>query len=188
MRLSKIPDELVSGDAVEWLESESEYPSDTHSIRYVFISASLQIIVNSSAEGSDHLLQITAAASAEFLPGDYNYQRSIIETATSDRFTTASGSLRVLPNYEEANAGLDVRSWAEKTLEAVEAVIADKATKDQASYSIAGRSLSRYSYQDLLDLRSYCKRQIKSERRRERIKLGGKSGNRVLLRFPSGRL
>lgn len=188
MRVDRLPEKIVSGDSIDWLETETDYPATDYRIDYVFVAAGQRIELTGSAEGTDHLIEVDGAASAEYLPGTYRYQRYLIEIATDDRITLESGSVTIEPNFDEYASGYDGRTWAERTLEAVEALLADKATKDQASYSIAGRSLSRYSIAELQDLRNYCLRQIKRDRQKERVKAGKPSGNRILMRFPSGRI
>ena len=77
----------------------------------------------------------------------------------------------------------DPRSHAKITLEAVEAVIEGRATKDQENYSIAGRSLSRTPVADLLSLRDYYRTEFLREQRVERRNNGIGTGARILARF-----
>ena len=56
-------------------------------------------------------------------------------------------------------------------------MIQNRATKDQESYSIQGRSLARTPIADLIALRSQYKAELVREERAERIKNGlGHSG------------
>ena len=77
----------------------------------------------------------------------------------------------------------DPRSHAKITLDAVEAVIEGRATKDQENYSIAGRSACRTPVADLLSLRDYYRTEFLREQRVERRNKGIGTGARLLARF-----
>ena len=81
-----------------------------------------------------------------------------------------SGELEVLPSLRDAADGFDGRSEARKALDAIGAVLAGKASTDQKSYSIKGRSLERYSVAELLQLRAFYVCRVQKEQ--------GKSGFR----------
>ena len=54
---------------------------------------------------------------------------------------------------------------------------------DQSSMSIAGRSLSRMSINDLLAFRNYYKTEYQNELKMHRIKNGRASGNQIRVAF-----
>lgn len=120
---------------------------------------------------------LTANGSAEFsFSGTYNaaantwdfaatiteagvYRYAITFNNISGKFLVETGRVDVLADPTAA-VDTDQRSFAERTLEVVEAVIEKKATKDQLNYSIAGRSITKYSFKELMDLRKELKREI----------------------------
>ena len=65
----------------------------------------------------------------------------------------------------------------------IEAVLENRATQDQMSYSIAGRSLSRMSVDDLLTFRDRYKTEYNEEIKRARIKNNQDTGNTIKVRF-----
>ena len=65
----------------------------------------------------------------------------------------------------------------------IEAVLENRATQDQMSYSIAGRSLSRMSVPDLLTFRDRYKTEYNEEIKRARIKNNQDTGNTIKVRF-----
>ena len=99
----------------------------------------------------------------------------------SARLTFDGGTWEVKSNLDADTS--DPRSHAKITLEAVEAVIEGRATKDQENYSIAGRSLSRTPVADLLSLRDYYRTEFLREQRVERRNNGTGTGARILARF-----
>jgi len=93
------------------------------------------------------------AQSAALLPGQFGWQ--LTATATNgDRATGALGNLTVLANLATTNT-LDPRSTEEIQLQAVNNAITALLTGGAVqSYSIRGRSLSRYSLDELRSLRA----------------------------------
>mgnify|MGYP004192860319 CR=1 FL=1 len=76
-----------------------------------------------------------------------------------------------------------VRSYAKTILDAIEAVISNRATMDQQSMSIAGRSLSRMSVDELMTFRNQFKQEYLQEVKAARNKNGQASGNTIKVRF-----
>lgn len=74
------------------------------------------------------------------------------------------GELEVIPNLLNEEAGYDGRTDAEKGLDAVNACLLGKASKDQLSYTIKGRSLTRYSVDELKKLRAHFVMLVRKER------------------------
>ena len=91
------------------------------------------------------------------------------------------GRTEVVVNFANTNA--DVRSHAKKVLDAIEAVLENRASQDQMSYSIAGRSLSRMSIDDLMTFRNRYRAEYLREIKLARIKNKQDSGNTIKVRF-----
>ena len=68
------------------------------------------------------------------------------------------------------------KSHVQKTLEALEALIEGKATKDQQSYSINGRTITKMPITDLLKWRD----KYKAEFRKEQLAAEGKANNSTI--------
>lgn len=88
------------------------------------------------------------------------------------------GEVLVKRDLSEEPIGQDFRSHAEKTLEKVEAVLEGRATTDQLSYSLNGRSLSRIPISELREWRQHLRSEIVIERRRR-----GNASSRVRIRI-----
>ena len=76
-----------------------------------------------------------------------------------------------------------IRSHANVVLDAIEAVIENRATIDQQSMAIAGRSLSRMSIDDLLNFRNQYKNEYLRELKKARVKNGSSSGSVIRVKF-----
>ena len=92
-----------------------------------------------------------------------------------------AGQLTIAADLVSVDAGFEARGHAQRVLASIEAVIEGRATKDQESYAINGRSLVRTSIADLLLLRDRYKREIARESpsgKRRRL-----TGRQVKVRF-----
>lgn len=153
-----IPTTMVQGDSYSWEESESDYPASTWTIHYTLVNASERIAFNSIADGDNHDFALTTTITAAWKPGDYNYTR--YATDGTDRTTLTNGSVTINPDFIIAS---DQRSHSKKVLDAIEAVIEERATVDQEEYSINGRSLKRMTIKDLIYFRNYYANKVRCE-------------------------
>lgn len=181
MDLTELPQKITVGDTVTWDETLSEYPADESWVLiYSFTSHFAQFKSTHVAVGADHEVTIDTT---DLEPGEYDYTKKVDDT--SEVFTLEAGVLTVLADLSADTAGVDRRSYAEITLENIEAILKGKATKDQTSYSLNGRALSRYSPEDLNEWRASLKVEVADERRQVRRDQGGRPHTNVRSRFSS---
>lgn len=179
------PERLTAGDRWLWKRTDlgADYPPATYSLKYALrkheTAAEIEITANES--GSDYLIEVASTATVNYSAGRYVWQAYIIRTSDSERLLIGTGTLEVLANRDTANT--DPRSHARKTLDAIEAVIENRATVDQQEYSIAGRSLKRTEIADLLVLRDRYRADVRAEEQAEKIKQGMGGGGRILVRL-----
>ncbi len=185
----RVPDQLVVGDRWAWKRTRvnADYPGATHSMKTVFRREidGHEIEVASTFSGTEFLFEVAAATTATYDDGRYRWQEYVIRTADQERITLEVGSVLLLPNKD--NVATDPRSHVKKVLDAIEATIEGRATKDQLSYSIStgqgSRSLSRMSIEELLLFRDRYKAEYAREIQAERIEQGLGTKGRVLVRF-----
>lgn len=115
-----------------------------------------------AANGAYHRVTVSAATTAGYLAGDYTWVA--IASAGTDSYEVDSGTLTVQPKYSE-NVALDDRSHAKKVLDAIEAVIEGRASKDQQQYTIGNRALTRMPIDELLRFRARYKAEVAAEER-----------------------
>ena len=175
--LAKIPTSITVGDSVAWRVGLNEYPASAGwEISYILLNKDGKITISASADGDGHFVSLRSSETRGYAPGHYRY--TVLATLDGDRVTIGSGSIGILPD-PLALESYDGRSYAEKTLEAIEAVIANKATNDQLQYSVGGMSLARYTWDDLMKMRN----SFRSEVANEQSALTGRNGNKILVRF-----
>lgn len=172
---------LYAGDTIEWTESESSYSaSDGWTLKYKLINSSTAISLTSIASGVDHKFSISSTTSKNWSAGKYQFKRYIIKGTES--YTLNTGTVEIKPYIQEATS-YDFRSHAQKVLDAIEAVIQNRATREQESITIAGRSLSRTPLPDLIKFRTQYQWEVFNEKKAEKIAQGLNAGKRVLLQF-----
>ena len=176
------PYEIAAGDFWTWKVTLSDYPATSYTLTYALVSASALIEITASASGDDHLVEIAAATTANYTAGTY-YWHSYATDGDGKRYKVGEGTIKVLTDFATQSSGYDARSHAQKTLDALEAVILGKASKDQLSYSIAGRSLSRMGPDEIISWRNTYRTEVAEEKRRERRKRGHKTGRNVKVQF-----
>ncbi len=182
MTLTELPRNITIGDTVTWDEDLSDYlASASWVLTYSFTSPDAQFASTHVASGDTHQITIDTT---DLEVGQYRYAKTV--TDGSERFTLESGYINVEPDLAADTTGVDRRAYAEKALDAIEAVLAGKATQDQTSYSLNGRALSRYSPDELNAWRASLRIEVADLKAAVRIKSGGKSHRNVRVRFPSG--
>lgn len=136
------PTTVTAGDTVTWQKTLSDYPaSDSWVLTYLLANTVATYTLTASASGDAHLVTAAASVTAEWPAADYTWHSYI--TKGAERYTIAYGALTVQPNYADHPTGYDARTHCKKVLDALEAMLEDKASKDQLSYSIGTGSISR---------------------------------------------
>jgi hypothetical protein len=179
--ITELPRRITIGDTITWDESHSDFPASAGWIvSYSFTGPNAKFATSHAAVGDTHRLTI---ATAELEVGEYPYAKKVTDTTST--FTLERGFIDVEPDLSADTAGVDRRSYAEITLENIEAMLTGKATKDQTSYSLNGRALSRYSIDELTDWRAQLRVEVRDEKQKARRRAGGKSHANVLARMSS---
>ena len=174
-----IPSTITQGDSLSWTESDNNYPaSDGWIFGYKLVNSSAQYSFESIADVDSHVFSLLSATTAAYKPGEYSYQRYVVNGL--ERTTLNQGSINIVNDFTKA---FDARSHAAKTLNAIEAVLENRATLDQESYAINGRSLTRMSITDLLAFRDTYRAEVAAEKNAERIAQGLGTKQLIRVRF-----
>jgi len=180
------PTEIVVGDFIQWKRSDlvDDYPLSEYSVEYVARitgGGSNEIKVAATETGGTYLISVDSATSADFAAGYYHWQLEVTKTSTGDRIVVDRGAFTAVVDLDDNQA--DPRLFEEKMLAKIETILLGKADADVSSYSIAGRSLTKYSYQELQDLHDQYEAKVNSHKQLERIKLGKTTHHTVKVRF-----
>lgn len=122
--------------------------------------------LSSTAEATQHKISVDAVTTSGWVPGRYSY--SVRVTNGVFVHEVEAGALDILPDLNAQTPGHDGRSHAERTLDAIEAVLERRATLDQERYRINNRELYRTPIAELIKLRSLYRSEVQRERQRAR--------------------
>jgi len=180
------PDKIIAGDRIAWKRSDldSDYPIATYSLKYsarLENAGTTEIEITASESGSDYIVEVGQSTTAAYTAGAYHWQAYIIRTSDSERITVDSGTWEVKANRDAATT--DPRGHVKKVLDAIEATIEGRASKDQEKYAIQGRELWRTPIADLILLRDKYRAEYVRETRNERIRNGLGHGGIIKTRF-----
>lgn len=176
------PFELVAGDTWEWTRDLDDYPAGTWTLTYylhLLGATGTPISITANADGTTHSVSVAKGTTAGYADGQYQWH-GLVDDGTT-RKKVDEGTLTVLPDLTGTH--VDTRSHNRKMLSAIEALLENRATKDQMAYTVGGRQLSRISIPDLLQWRDYYKARVNQEERRERSKNGLGHRGKILTKF-----
>lgn len=148
--LSQFPKFIQAGISFRAEVVASDHPAPEWSISALLRGpSSIDIVADGDAD--THTFSVPGSETATYQAGQYAV--SVRATNGSDVFELEGGSVEILGDVATLEAGHDPRGHSERVLAAIEAVIEGRASKDQQSYTINGRTLVRTSIAELLQLR-----------------------------------
>lgn len=185
-----IPTALTAGDSLSL-----SIPSQGHTVAEGWVLALVLIpataagtrytAATSTADPDDasaHRLSVSTATTAAWGAGEYSWV--LQASKTGERVTLATGRTTVRPDPAAVSAAaMDLRSTARQALDAVNAYLTDPNNLKAASYSIAGRNLSRHTMADLLALRSRLQAEVAREDAAAGAAAGMADKRRIFVRF-----
>lgn len=183
------PDEIVVGDFIQWKRSDiaQDYPTSTgYTAEYVARitgggASEIKVAQAAGSTDSYYLFTADSTTSADFAVGKYHWQLEITQTSSGNRVVVDLGDFEAIPDMDNNQA--DPRIHAEIMLTKIESLLSGKADSDVASYSIAGRSLTKLSFAELVEARDYYRREIVQHENKALVKRGKKTGSTIQVRF-----
>ena len=186
MRYS-VPKEFTIGESLTWTKSFADYPaSDGWVVTYYFRGAGTGFNAAGASDGDDHLFEVATATTGAMTAGKYSYQA--FAELDGEKVQVDFGEVTVKASLSATltTATFDGRSAVKIALDAIDALIAGKATLDQQEYTIGNRQLKRYTPTELVKLREHYAALYAQEVRAENAKKGGSllKTHRVRFRRP----
>ena len=180
------PAKIKAGDLTQWKRTDlgTDYANSSYTLEYsarLEGTGSTEIEISATASGDDYLVSIGKSTTANYTVGIYHWQAYIYRNSDSERITLDSGTWEVVRNNDASTA--DPRTHAKIMVEKIESLLEGRADADVSSYSIAGRSLTKLSIDELMTWRDRYKAEYQRELRRERGLNGEGSGAVVKVRF-----
>ncbi len=173
------PSEVAAGDTITWTRSLADYSAANGWVLKYALRGPAVVDLESEVDGDSHL--VTIAPADLTTAGTYSVQ-GYVEKETA-RHTIYTGRLKVTPNLVAAAANFDGRSHAQRVIDAIEAVIEGRATRDQQEMWIDGEKLVRTPFEELIRIRARYRHETSSEAARERRRNGRGGGHSVKFRL-----
>ena len=170
------PTQIVTGDFVQWKVSGlvDDYPTDAYTSSFIArptSGGSNEISVTATGQTTHYLYTISSTDSASFAKGEYSWQLKITRNSDSSQVVVNQGNLEVLANISTSTS--DTRSHSEIMV----------SNSDVSSYSIAGRSLTKLSFQELQDARTFYRGEVTREQNNKDLKNGRKGASTIQVKF-----
>ena len=182
---TKEPDTLEAGDRWAWKRTDliTDYPSSAYTLSYVLRReiTGERIGITASAGSDGYLIEVSSTTTAAYNAGRYHWDAYITRISDSERTKVNSGTLEVKPN--KATSSDDPRSFAQICLDNIETYLRDPNNIAAASYSISGRSLSRWSRADLLKEREKLIGEVTRKKQKEQLARGMLTSSTIRGRF-----
>jgi len=180
------PTQIVVGDFIQWKKSNivQDYPTATHSAEYVARitgGGSSEIKLAGTEASGYYLFTADITTSSDFAVGRYHWQLEITETSSGNRLVIERGEFEAIADLDVNQS--DPRIHAEIMLTKIETILEGKADSDVGSYSIAGRSLTKMTFDELLIARDRYKGEVLKHQRELLLKRGKQSANTIKVRF-----
>ena len=182
------PTEIVVGDFAQWKRSDfaADYPTSSgFTAQYVArIEGDVtEIKIPQSVLSTDdyYLFAVSSSNSASFSAGTYKWQLEVTQTSSGNRIVLESGEFKIAADMDVS--GADGRSHAAVMVTKIESLLAGRADSDVSSYAIAGRSLTKLSFTELIEARNYYASEVVKEKAKDRSKRGLTTGSTIKVRF-----
>ena len=179
------PQQVNAGSTWKWEVSYSDYKASTYTLTYYFreITGKYSFDITATNANNNFRVNIAKAVTATYAPGVYSGQGFVDDGA--NRYLVYENQLEVGADFALQGIGKDTRSHAQKVLESIKALLEGK-TEDVTSYSIAGRSITKMTMQELIEAKDYYERIVVTELRQQRAKQGLHTGQVVRAKFFNG--
>jgi hypothetical protein len=179
------PNEIIAGDLLQFKITNlvTDYDPSLYTLTYTARISGQQDEIQFSAtnDSSSYLISVPGSTTSSWSPGEYNWQQEIIRNSDSARITLKRGEFKVIADLD--NNAVDNRSHSQIMVDKIESLLQGKADSDVSTYSVAGRSLTKLSFQELLDARNFYKSEVIKEKSQLDAKNGRKGSATVQVRF-----
>lgn len=173
--------ELIAGDAWNWTITLCDYSPTLYTLKYFFRGAQkLDLAAVASAEGSSYVITANSAQTSTLDAGTYAWQMCVFD-ASGNRTELVRGTVEVVADIFAMAEGTDGRSWVKTALDAVQAVLENRASRVESEYQINGRMLRLMDPDKLLDLEARLRNRYDAELRESGQRK--RNSNQVLVRF-----
>ena len=179
------PETIIVGDNLTWKREDlgADYPTSGYALTYAARlegNGSTTIAITASESGSDYLVNVGSATTANYAIGTFHWSAFITKTG-GERKQIDSGKFEVVGNLAASSA--DPRSHAAKMVDFLETTLESLAQKLTTAYSVSDRSNTLRSIEDTRGELNYYRTVYNREVQKDRALSGRKTGQNILVRF-----
>lgn len=180
------PERLSAGDRWVWKRPDlsAEFAPATYALSYVARredDPSSAISITASETGGEYVVEVSSATTAGYAAGSYVWSAYITRASDSERYEVGSGLWSVSVN--RAASTVDTRSYAQRTLAAIEAYLSDPGNLAAASYQLNGRAVSQHPRAELIKERSELRAEVARVIKADRLAKGLATAGKISVRF-----
>lgn len=180
------PPELRAGTTWQWRREDltSDYPASSWTLKYWFkqlAASGANFSAQASADGDNYAVNVAAATTAGYTAGKYAWAAEV-SGGSSEVYEIDRGILIVVARFDLASS-LDFRTHARKMLDAIEALLENRATADILEYTIGTRHIKKMAPAELRDWRDYYRAEVRMQDAADRVRDGQGAGNRLVFRL-----
>ena len=177
------PTEIYPGDTLKWNRQDlsDKYPATAWTLTYYFRGPDGKFDITATEDNSFFAISVLPDVTETYKAGDYIWTAKVSDG--TDVYTVDTGLCIVNTDIATKGTGYDPRSHVKKTLDALEAALLKKASKDQLETQVDGIAIKRMTPEQLREWRKEYKNEYIKELERESLKNGKKTGRRILVRF-----
>lgn len=129
--MSVEPGKIAAGDSLNWTRHLSPYKAaDGWVLHYALFNALAAYTITAAADGDSHLVDVAGSVTDTWAPGRYDWTAYVTRESDNARRQLFTGTLVVAPNLASGQP-YDGRSHARRMLDAIEAVIEKRASKQE---------------------------------------------------------
>lgn len=181
-----VPEELVAGNRWGWTRSDitAAYPTASYTLKFRFSLMAApysDYSVTATKASSAHVIEVATSTTEGYQAGEYSWQAIAVRDSDSEEVTVDRGFVTIVPDLGDTPG--NTSSWVYRTLVAIRANLEGTASREDASYSIGGRSLARRTVDELLTLEREFAKRWEAEKAAINRKAGRKKGGRVLAKL-----
>jgi hypothetical protein len=181
------PSKLISGYSDEWTRTLTDYPTSTHTLKYVFRrvdGTGFAQTFTAVADGvATHKLTLTPAQAATLTVGAYSLLGYVIDDATSGATTKATvydGVVQIEPD-PAASTSEDRRTHARRMVDLLRAGLEKLAKGTTSSVSIQGKTFTMRSIGELRGELNRYEERVRQEE--DAARTGTRGRNNIYVRF-----
>lgn len=156
------PVKINAGDTVEFTVSLPDYPASEYSLYYKIVGrTSITAEIQAAANGDDFNVTIPSSATTSFAKGTYRLVGYV--TKTGFQKNVYDQPLEIALNYAALTTATDTREYWQQVLDAIQATMLRRATKEQSTMTlpgITGKTIQYATMDELIKAEAHARYQL----------------------------